>query len=367
MALLVTLAVTLVLAFPAAAGAQGGDGGNLRGNSAHTGAVLDARLRPPLHRIWTRRLTVSPGTALTGDGRLFVIAGRNVPARQRLLALDARSGAVLWSRELSRTDVGMAYGDGRVYVWQAGSLSAFAAADGAPLWQSGPIYGPATTPTYAGGAVYLGDSGVSAYRASDGAPLWRHPIDSGDTATAVAGEIVYAANSCGELYALRRSDGAVLWQVQKPGWNGCSGHAEPAVFADRIYLHAGPSGRGDVHDARTGARLWRNGTIRPPAVAHDTAVFMVFSRFGRGRLHARDAATGAPRWRFRGDGYLGDAPLIVNRVVYAGSGAGTLYGLSLRTGRVLWRSRMRGPIGGLAAGEGRLVVSSYRALVAYAR
>lgn len=181
----------------------------------------------------------------------------------------------------------------------------------------------------------------------------------------------------GEL-ALSRATGTVLWHVQ----HGCTGGGSsvPVVHAGRVYVREGLSWPpGDVYDSATGAHVGRMRADFPPAFAGRLGLFADARLpgeeflFGH-RLVARPIGGGRPRWRFRGDGYLDTAPLIVNDTAYVGSGSGRIYGLALRSGRVAWRARLPRPVlgslnqtpaRGLAAGEGVLVVPAYGLLAAF--
>ena len=357
------LVLVAVLAFGSPAEAAG-DGGNTRANAAHTGAISEPRVRPPLRRLWTKRFDARAGVAVIADDRLVVALAETARLPPRLAAVDARTGKVLWSRGFPDRYSAVAAGGGRVFVAVAGRLHALSASDGTPIWEAGSGTAPIEGITYADETLYTGEVGVSAWRASDGTLLWQRRLDSGGTAVAVADGVVYAADGCGQRLALRRQDGARVWEFLRPGWNGCNGSIAPAVANGRVFtvVDAAP---GDVFDTASGASVATMGTSRAPAIARGIVSFTVFSPIGVGRVVAADAVTGDRRWTFRGDGYLGGAPFIVDHVAYIGSGAGRVFALELATGRRLGRIRLSGPIGGLTAGAGRLFVSSFRTISAY--
>jgi outer membrane protein assembly factor BamB len=369
-----TVAAALVPA-PRAAG----QATTFQADPAHTGFVRGGPA-PPLRRAWTHRLPGRSSYPVIADGKVFVVAGKAHNRGAQVLALSARSGRRVWRQDLGSYGGGTpAYDQGRLFVSRGTSagLQAFAAADGRLLWQTqaGATFAP---PVATGGVVYVaGHLYIAAFRGGDGAQLWR--IIGDESNLAVAGGMVYARLGCGTFGAFASGTGQTLWQ----GGGACPEDATEtfAVHAGRLYvrgvLDVPPE---EVYDAATGARA---GSIRAdyaPAFAGRTGVFADATlpgehlKFGH-TLVARSLPDGRARWRFRGDGYLDTAPLIVGRTVYVGSGSGRLYALSLRRGRVLWRSgrgrpilgsgELTGSLAGLAAGEGVLVVPTFQRLVAY--
>jgi outer membrane protein assembly factor BamB len=377
----------LALLTPASASGQAV---TFQADPAHTGYAHDPRVAPPLRQAWARSFPGKVSYPVIAEGKVFVTTrlDEKIP-NVTLLALSARDGRTVWSRDLGPTTyvAHAAYDAGRVYVTLHGShpdepaLLAFSAATGAPLWD---VKGgsPAGPPVATGGDVYfMVSSGVAAYRGSDGAFLWiAHSSSSGAGAPAVTGDMVFGTMGCGDVLARRRGDGAEVW---RPDVGGCTGGggSTPVFHGGRLYSREGRGfPKGNVFDAATGAVLGPLRADYAPAFGGGLGLFPDAQLpgeqidFGYG-LTAR-TADGRVRWRFRGDGYLDTAPLIVDRTVYVGSGGGRLYGVSLARGRVVWRADLGRPIpssseggliSGMAAGEGILVVPAWRRLVAYRR
>ncbi len=388
-------AIAVLLLMLAAPAPAAGQASTYQAGPEHAGFVNEPRVAPPLRQAWSRSFPDEFSYAVIGDGKVFVTAPRgDGHGGVDLFALSARDGRTLWRRDLGRFvyHAQLAYEAGRVFVTHSPEnaledpgLHAFAARDGAPLWAVRASRFPGL-PTVSDGVVYIGQtdiSGIGAYRATDGAQLWLAPTESGPGgAVTVSADSVFSVSGCPDVYAVRRSDGAQLWHPE----NGCNGGggSTPVFHAGRLYVRDDDDfPPGDVWDAATGAILGPMRSDLPPAFGGGLGIFsdrllpgQSTHRFGH-TLTARSVRDGRVRWRFRGDGYLDSAPLIVNRTVYVGSGSGRLYGLSLRSGRVVWRTRLRGPIpssgdftgtvSGLAAGEGLLVVPEWRRLVAFRR
>lgn len=366
----------------------------------HSGHVSDPRLKPPLRRAWARSFPADISYSVIAEGKVFVIARRYDDDRYGvdLYALSPRDGRTLWKRDLGpRKTANLAYDEGRLYVvrwgdsdddlWNdsGGGLTAFSAADGRQLWQT-PFELWSGPPVATGGNVYVDGSGAGswfgAFRGADGTELWRVSVGSGGSgALAVTGDAVYFSGSCPNVWAARRADGGVLWKTPE----GCTGGggSTPVHHQGRLYVREDRDyPPGDVYDAGSGSIVGPMRSDLPPAFGGGLGLFA--DRLIPGESHqfghvmtARSVADGRVRWRFRGDGYLDTAPLIVNRTVYVGSGSGRLYGLSLDRGRVVWRTDLGRPlwhsgddtgiVSGLAAGEGLLVVPAWRRLVAFRR
>ncbi len=125
-----------------------------------------------------------------------------------------------------------------------------------------------------------------------------------DAATpVVSGDRVFLEDLNSEVYALRLSDGSLLWK-HRYAWP-VSGPNGLAVSGGRVY----GSTASDTFslDALTGRQLWRvrlTGIINPISIAPLVADGLVFTSTtgaapgGRGTLYALDARTGAIRWRF---------------------------------------------------------------------
>jgi outer membrane protein assembly factor BamB len=373
--------VLLVLAVGLAAAAAPADARaqstTFQGGPEHAGFVRDPGLSPPLRRAWTRRLPGWVTYAVIADGRVFVISWRKRNRGTRLLALSARSGRTLWRREGGWH---LGYDRGRLFVtegpFREERLVALAPADGRVLWER--LVGATSPPVAADGVVYVAPGDFAeAYRGADGTHLWRTLLNGNDAIPTVGGNAVYFSFPC-ERFALSRATGVELWSVGDGCYGG--GTSTPVLHAGRLHVRDDHDHPGGVfYDAATGADVAAIRSDHIPAFADGLGLFPTQLRSNptvSGHiLVARSLGDWRARWRFRGDGYLDSAPLVVNRTVYVGSGSGRLYGLSLRTGRVRWRVHLRRPIpspldgwrpiSGLAAGGGLLVVPVYRGLVAF--
>lgn len=145
-----------------------------------------------------------------------------------LLAFQGTNGRQLWTYRAQRPVIGAPTGqDGRVYaLLQDGTVVALRAQDGARLWQTridafAHILG--YTPILEGGQLFLSDLAawgnvVYALRASDGSVLWHHEMGSDDPlhAPVLFDGIFYLSQNDGSLDAWRASDGVHLWRYLPP-------------------------------------------------------------------------------------------------------------------------------------------------------
>ena len=174
------------------------------------------------------------GTAVV-DGTVFIAAAGSYPLGDRVtrinptsenqpvpetepvpyesfgvvVALDAKSGTILWKTELSSTVRTMPATDGQ-YIsvgTTAGKLVTLNATTGDPLWDERINENNAvlSSPTIAGDAVYVGsdDNAIIAFDLADGDELWRFESDAPvDANPAIVDGTVYAADNSGVVYSL---------------------------------------------------------------------------------------------------------------------------------------------------------------------
>jgi outer membrane protein assembly factor BamB len=189
---------------------------------------------------------------------------------------------------------GLAFADGRLYV-TAGFNEALALDphNGGMLWRA-QLPAPArAAPTIAAGAMFVTtiDNQVLTFDAATGEPLWDYAgiveITGllGAAAPAASNETVIVPFSSGEVFALRRENGQVLWQDSLAALRkatvlaGLSDiRALPVIDDDRVIVSSF-SGRTLAIDTRRGLRAWEQevGSISTPAVAGDR-VFLISTR-----------------------------------------------------------------------------------------
>jgi outer membrane protein assembly factor BamB len=222
-----------------------------------------------------------------GSGRYTKVLSQPVVAQGRVYAmdggvqvsaLDAATGGRVWRVDLKPEGLrGNAFGGGpafwnnRLYVGTGyAQVLALDPADGKVLWRSSvssPIHSP---PTVADGRVFAVtvENELNALDANDGRKLWVHngiPETAGllgGASPTVDGEVVLAAYSSGELFALRVENGRAVWSdnlASTRGSNAVAGLADirgrPVIDRGRVFA-VSHSGRMTAIDLRRGDRVW---------------------------------------------------------------------------------------------------------------
>lgn len=190
--------------------------------------------------------------------------------------------------------------------------------------------------------------------------LWSRDLGEGYSAIAVAGGKLFTMYRRGEkdvVVALDAATGKTLWEYAydapfAPEYsmeNGPGPHATPTVAGERVFT-AGPTGKFNALDAKTGKLLWSHdlmseykGTIRvngyacSPLVYRDMVLMMVG---GEGHaLMAFEQKTGRVVWKKHDFKNSPGSPLIINvggqdqLVAFMWD---TIVGVDPRTGDLLW-------------------------------
>jgi len=166
---------------------------------------------------WSIKPEQELGVPLVHDGRVFVGDGN------RLLALDADTGARLWAFET-----------------EGSSRIAYAPAGGA-------------------GRIYLGpgDGRLYALDASSGKPVWQ--VDRGGRwqylrQLQIAGDLLVAGGYHDEIYGIEITDGAVAWRFDAGNFVNSQ-----LVHEGGVYFWS-PTGWLYALDVRTGLARWRHRT-----------------------------------------------------------------------------------------------------------
>lgn len=235
---------------------------------------------------------------LHGIGDPAVVNGVVYAGGSRItVALDALTGGLIWSTPVIDGVVGVpAVVDGRVFFGTSNStFYALDATTGIILWtyelsRWGHVI--ASSPAVVDGTVYFGtgDAQVLALDAATGALKWAFgpTEDSVWGSPAIANGIVYIQALAGKIYALDANTGGLIWAYQT-GALPSSSFSSPAVANGVVYI-----GSTDNYlyalDANTGYLLWRYQTggsvVASPAVVGG----MVFFGSGDGKMYTFESA-----------------------------------------------------------------------------
>jgi outer membrane protein assembly factor BamB len=272
-----------------------------------------------------------------GDSRKHRIVANPVVLGGRVFTLDATAqvsavstgGALIWQRSVlpdgaddgDATGGGLAAQDGVLYVATGfGAVTALDAATGATLWTQDLGATGSGQPSVYGDLVYVmaGDSTGWAIDKTDGRVQWQITGSEsasnvlGAPAPVVAEDLTIFAFGSGEMQAvfrrggLRRWDASVLGERKGRALAKVGDVTGQPIAVDGIVYAGNQSGRTIALDARSGARLWTANegaidTVLPVA----GSVFLISDRNELIRLSAQD---GSPIWGTALPNFVKDRP-----------------------------------------------------------
>ncbi|TMD20127.1 MAG: choice-of-anchor D domain-containing protein [Chloroflexi bacterium] len=378
------LALAVLSGHPVGAAAAGNPAGTsdqataYQVDGVHGGALAHDTVTPPLTRGWSVNLGAPVSYPLIANGHVFVTAG-SIGTGAKLYALSLGNGSIAWGPvSLGGTYpvASAAYDAGRVFtVNYSGQMRAFNEYTGTALWTTElpGQYAFSSPPTAVNGIVYTGGAGsggtVYAVRESDGALLWTGSVMNGDNSSpAVTSAGVYVSYACGQSYDFDPVSGALLWHHS----TDCSGGGgkTPVLANGQLYVRDASSGN-VVLDPGDGHALGSFTANRAPAISGARGFFL-----NNSTLTAIDLNTNTTLWTFTGDGALSSAPIVVNGFIYVGSTNGNLYAID-PTGNQVWTANVgqaisapdeqnvSQPLTGLGAGYGYLLVPAGNTLNLY--
>jgi outer membrane protein assembly factor BamB len=200
-----------------------------------------------------------------------------------------------------------------------------------------------SSPAVVGGLVYIGsdDGSLWAFDALTGAPVWRDPVGSQvRSSPAVVDGRVFFGSSGGSVYADDALTGARLWSYAIGG----NVTAPPLVVGTTVYI--GSRGGSFVAlDASTGTRLW---SAKPWGMwgGAASANGLVYIGSEQSKVFAYDAATGALVWSTALGARVRSTPSVAHGRVFVGTDAGTVVALDATSGKVRWTSVAAPPSAG---------------------
>ena len=210
---------------------------------------------------------------------------------EQIVALDRRSGATVWMREIESAWPPVADGD-TVYVVASDELHALDAETGDTKWRSS-LERMAIAPIAASGAlvvVMIDPDDVVALRRSDGTQVWRMSAGTSGTRSMAVGAAVYVTGSEGQVVALSLEDGQKLGQQTRPPMLSPPSLAIGRVFVGSTnnYLYA--------FDEKSGKLAWEwrsGGDVIGAAANRD----MVFYASLDNIVRALNRGNGNQRWK----------------------------------------------------------------------
>lgn len=279
--------------------------------------------------------------AAIANGLVFV--GCNVGGysdQEGLCAVNARSGKLAWSwydnckcapsafdlvgPVISGSTVVFGYGTGGAYSKDI--LIALDASTGAVLWSatagSGTNSLSVAIPAIDGGNVFAGtDYGLCSYQLSSGTLNWcSGPSDYG-TAPAVSNGVVYVTTTSHGFYAYDESTGTQIWQYA-PSTGSAGYYDPPAIAGNDVYFSMSQGGPVYALSASSGSLAFTAGggsryveAIASPSVANGVLYVPCY-----GGLCAFNASTGASLATIGPEAAAGAAATVANARVYLSCG-----------------------------------------------
>jgi outer membrane protein assembly factor BamB/TolA-binding protein len=202
-------------------------------------------------------------------------------------------------------------------------------------------------------AALLLTSGIATAQGSFPYTLeWKHFTRTPAAALTWGDSLVYVGNGEGQVVALRRQDGAQVWQRR-----GFGPLRRPLALAGGQVLVADAWGRVELLEASAGATLWsawRQGWGEAEVVVEGSRCLLGSAD---GWLYALSAVDGSEAWRFYTGASQPSRSWAGEGQLYTAARPGQLLQLDLATGARLGQAETRSPVVAGPVGDGdRLVV-----------
>ena len=357
-----------------------------QGDSVHDGLNAMDPLSAPLATKWSHTFPGQVGYPLFVNGRvLAAVSDGSDTYSDHLFALDAVTGATLWSAPLPGTYQirGIAADGTNVYVVDFdGLLSAYNQVTGSIVWseQLPNQWEFSSAPSVVRGVLYVDGAGYGgtlyAVDTSNGSILWTANLDVGGHATpAVTSSGVYLSLSCDVAYRFDPATGATDW-THTSSCAPADGQT-PVVHGGNVYIREDGAAASVVLSASTGQEEGTYNSTYAPTFDRNLAFYTPGGSmlYGGVNLEAVDLTTGNVLWTQAGNGGFDVAPVVFNGQVAIGSTNGTVYVYNEKTGTLIWSGSVGSSISaadeysmvllsGLAVGGSMLLVPTFNSLVA---
>lgn len=288
------------------------------------------------------------------DERVYVSYNTGV------MALRLSDGALVW-RYPEEADAQLTFyappsrnGDELIVGDFAQTLHAISLANGTPRWTFSDTNG-----RFVAGALVVDDlvlapntdhtlyaldlQGGLRWKFQTEQALWAKPVSDG--------ELIYQAAMDHHVYALRLSDGSLVW---KSGLNGAAMFS-PALSEDGMLFVGSLAKEMVALETSGGAVQWRYNTKGPiwsqPLLHNDTLYFGDME----GWVYALDSKTGSARWQMQLTGPVLSAPVVIEENIVLATENGDIQAIS-SDGQKLWTRSVNGKLYGAPAVADDLVV-----------
>lgn len=288
------------------------------------------------------------------NGVLYVSVGTNGQSGS-VYALRASNGSVMWHY----ATVGFANlftsPNGVIYVLSSDKLFALRANDGHQLWSRAIDATFEQSPQIIDGVIYFMATTVSLPTSttrnasplpqamSIGTLLWGNgqTVTTGETVPLKA--TVPLKEGKTTLYAIRASDGTMLWQyLMDNGGDSFGGWLQVGhgVVYTSVIIPGNSDSTGYIAalQSSNGKVLWQDKLTGSPSgmLLADGVIYTGANAANGGAVYALRASDGALLWNYPMSGTLFGDPVLANATLYIGAGNGIVYALRAGNGTLTW-------------------------------
>ena len=319
-----------------------------QGNAAHTGynpVSMDPNVFQELWSTTVSTAALNPVTA--GDGKVFVTTNAYFGV-QDAKALDARTGAALWSRNFGNIHSvhPPAYANGTVYLQTGGHgdsfLWALDAANGSVRFRSPYLnqWSRYFAPVIVGATVYVAGGyygGMYAFSATEGVQRWFASLNQYDQFTpAVKDGLVYAYTGSYQpkLTVADAASGVVSYEIADPGfvWDGWSMNTAPTLggASNVLATNGGRLISFDLQSRSVGYAL-KSSFRGQPTVANGVAYVV-----NGAQVEARNESDGSLLWSWTPPAGQPVGPMIATKNLLLVGTAANTYAVDLASRQQVW-------------------------------
>ncbi len=160
----------------------------------------------------------------------------------------------------------------------------------------------------------------------------------------IDGNIVYAGNFDGNLYALELKSGKIIWKFKTDG----DIRSTVTISENKLYL---TSGDGNLYalDKSNGTVIWKfaaSDKKYDPYDYHQSSPVLynniLYFGMGDGKVYAVNASDGKEVWSYQTGDVVHSTPAILKDKLYIGSFDGNVYGFNAADGNFLWKFKTVG-------------------------
>ena len=319
-----------------------------QGDAGHTGYNPVSMDPDVFQELWSATVSTAALNPVTaGDGKVFVTTNAYFGV-QDAKALDARTGAGLWSRNFGNIHSvhPPAYANGTVYLQTGGHgdsfLWALDAANGSVRFQSPYLnqWSRYFAPVIVGATVYVAGGyygGMYAFSATEGVQRWFASLNQYDQFTpAVKDGLVYAYTGSYQpkLTVADAATGATQYEIADPGfvWDGWSMNTAPTLggASNVLATNGGRLISFDLQSRSIGYEL-KSSFRGQPTVANGVAYVV-----NGAQVEARNESDGSLLWSWTPAAGQPVGPMIATKNLLLVSTAANTYAVDLATRQQVW-------------------------------